>query len=160
MGRPSGRGVTRALRWAMTEALPLFTEFTRVPSRRLRSVTRRFAVSSTDTAVQSFPPLDTHALVQRLQGAGLSLSQAEEATAHMCTVITGTLERLEAKFLSRTEAERVRSVLQRYPAFSGASERDSRRRPRRRHNTMQRLVSLRLSYGVLLKGGRLPAAET
>lgn len=38
----------------------------------------------------------------------MSQAQAEELTTHICTVVAGTLERLEAKFATKTEAERVR----------------------------------------------------
>ena len=47
--------------------------------------------------------------VKRLERSGLSQLQAEELTAHICAVVAGTLERLEAKFATKTEAERVRA---------------------------------------------------
>ena len=46
--------------------------------------------------------------VKRLERSGMSQAQAEELTAHICEVVAGTLERLEAKFATTTEAERVR----------------------------------------------------
>ena len=46
--------------------------------------------------------------VKRLERSGMSQAQAEELTAHICEVVAGTLERLEAKFATKTEAERVR----------------------------------------------------
>ena len=48
----------------------------------------------------------------------MSQKQAEELTAHICEVVAGTLERLEAKFATKTEAERVRV---RRSAGAGAS---------------------------------------
>ncbi len=47
--------------------------------------------------------------VKRLERSGMSQAQAEELTSHICTVVAGTLERLEAKFATKTEAERVRA---------------------------------------------------
>ena len=79
------------------------------------------------------PPVDTHELarsgpcacagaglprlltpvlppqVKRLERSGMSQAQAEELTSHICEVVAGTLERLEAKFATKTEAERVRA---------------------------------------------------
>jgi hypothetical protein len=46
--------------------------------------------------------------VKRLERSGMSQAQAEELTSHICEVVAGTLERLEAKFATKTEAERVR----------------------------------------------------
>jgi hypothetical protein len=40
----------------------------------------------------------------------MSPAQAEELTTHICSVLAGTLERLEAKFATKTEAERVRAA--------------------------------------------------
>jgi hypothetical protein len=47
--------------------------------------------------------------VKRLELSGLSQTQAEKLTTHICAVVAGTLERLEAKFATKTEAERVRA---------------------------------------------------
>lgn len=52
------------------------------------------------------PPLDTHALVRRLEKSGLSVVQAEALTAHLVELMAATLERLEGKFQTKTEAER------------------------------------------------------
>jgi hypothetical protein len=47
--------------------------------------------------------------VKRLERSGLSQAQAEELTAHICAVIAGTLERLEAKFATKAELSHVRA---------------------------------------------------
>ena len=49
--------------------------------------------------------------MKRLERSGVSPQQAEELTKHICDVVTGALERLEAKFASKAEVEKVR-VLQ------------------------------------------------
>ena len=53
------------------------------------------------------PPVDTLELVKRLERSGMSPQQAEETTKHMCEVVTGSLERVEAKFASKAEVEKV-----------------------------------------------------
>lgn len=52
------------------------------------------------------PPVDTHALVKALHAAGLSQPQAEALTDHVVGLLTASLERAEAKFTSKAEAER------------------------------------------------------
>ena len=59
---------------------------------------------------EDLPPLDTHAAVKRLERSGFTPSQAEAATEQLCAVLLSTLARLEAKYLPRHEAERVRET--------------------------------------------------
>jgi len=49
--------------------------------------------------------VDTLELVKRLERSGLDRAQAEEMSSHLCAVLSGTLERLHAKFSTKAEAE-------------------------------------------------------
>ena len=57
--------------------------------------------------------------VKLLQRSGLSPQQAEETTKHMCEVVTGALDRVEAKFASKAEVEKVLAPL--WPVTTSAS---------------------------------------
>ena len=65
------------------------------------------AAPASQTTHAAPPPVDTLELVKRLERSGMSPQQAEETTKHMCEVVTGSLERVEAKFASKAEVEKV-----------------------------------------------------